>query len=185
MKRFRWPLLLLAGVVVIGASSSVVLARSNATADTTYWNNAVSASEFDSAGDWLGYGQTATWTFNDLSGLRGGLNGSAALNFAGFSKTARPGGGSGYSTQMTVVVTGVGAGTFTTTTTLNNPWRPHVAYSNDEGTGWAAYASVSLPTYMYQNAISLTVKVKSITSNTLMMFPENTGLLIGYTTIGF
>ena len=179
MKRFRWALLLLAGLVLIGAGASAVLARSSATT-TTYWNNAISASGFTSPGAWLSNGQTATWTFGDVTGLHGAVIGTVNLNFTGLSKTTQTGGGAGYSTTMKVVVTGAGTGTFTQT--LNNPWRPHVANSNaPDGTGWQAYASLNLPTNIWMGASSLTVKVTSMTSNTLMSIDQG-GLLIGYAT---
>lgn len=164
--RRLWAFVLLAGLVAIGAGSSSVLAGSGKTT-ATYWNNAITASSGGvPANSWLSYGQSATWTFNNVSELRGALSGSVALNFKGLSKSIQIGGGSGYSTSMKVVVTG--AGTTGLTTTLANPYRPHVAYSNSPGVGWDAYASLTLPTYAYQGANSLTVKVTSMTSNTLM-----------------
>jgi hypothetical protein len=180
MKHFRLSLLLLAGLVLIGAGASAVLARSNATT-ATYWNNAIYATGSTSAGAWLSYGQTATWTFKNISELHGAMTGTVNLNFTGLSKSTLTGGGSGYSTTMRVVVTGASTGTFTQT--LTNPWRPHVAYNASPGTGQQAYASLNLPTYIWKGASSLTVKVTSITSNTLMNI-EQDGLLIGYVTIG-
>jgi hypothetical protein len=179
MKRFRWALFLLAGRVLIGAGASAVLARSNATT-ATYWNNAIAASTSSSAGSWLGYGQTATWKFGDVTGLQDAMTGTVYLNFTGLSKSTLTGGGSGYSTTMKVVVTGAGTTTFTQT--LNNPWRPHVAYSASPGAGWQAYASLNLPAYIWTGASSLTVKVTSLSSNTYMSI-EHGGLLIGYTTM--
>jgi hypothetical protein len=184
MKRFRWALVLLTGMALVGAGAAAVLARSTA----TYTNHAIPASTFTSNGDngakpgqlgvwyWLSYGKTATWTF-DASEFQAALNGSVSLNFVGLSTSIHW--GSGYSTDMKVVVTGTGKGTFTQT--LANPWRPHVAYNATPGIGWQAYASLNLPRYIWAGASSLKVTVTSITSNTYMGMNQG-ALLIGYAT---
>ncbi|HLY93708.1 MAG TPA: hypothetical protein VKP14_02585 [Gaiellaceae bacterium] len=181
MRQFRWALFLLVGLVAIGVTASTVLARSHTTKASTYWNNAIPASGFGADGAWLGYGQAATFTFNDVSGLYGAMDGSVYLNFSGLSKSIRTGGGSGYTTTLRVTVTGMGTTTFTTT--LANAWKPHVAYSNSPGFGWASYASAGLPGYVWKGATSLKVTVTPVTTNTLVSF-ETGGLVIGFITVG-
>lgn len=178
MKRIRWALLLLVGLVVVGAAASSVLAGSQAKQSTTYWNHAIGATS-PSAGAWLAYNQSATWTFSNVSELQYAQTGSVYLNFAGLSKSLQIGGGAGYSTTVKVVVSG--ASTATYTVTLANPWRPHVAFNASPGVGWQAYASLNLPTYLWRNAGALTVKLTSTTTNTFMNLGEG-GVMIGYAT---
>lgn len=178
MRRFRWAFVLLVGLLVVGAASSAVLAGPQAKKATTYWNHAIESTS-PSSGAWLAYNQAATWTFSDVSELQGALSGSVALNFAGLSKSLQIGGGAGYPTTMKVVVTGVTTASFTVT--LTNPWRPHVAYNASPGVGWQAFGSLNVPNYVWRNAGTLTVKLTSITSNTLVSLGEG-GVMIGYAT---
>jgi hypothetical protein len=139
VRRFRWALLFLVGLVVIGAGASSVLAGSQKASETTYWNNAIHATTSGNAGAWIGYGQAATFTFSDVSSLYRAMDGTVFLNFSGLSKSIREGGGGGYATTVNVKITGVG--TVSLTTTLANPWRPHVAFSNNPEVGWNAYGA--------------------------------------------
>jgi hypothetical protein len=182
VRRFRWALLFLVGLVVIGAGASSVLAGSQRTSDTTYWNNAIHAASSNNAGAWLGYGQVTTFTFNDLTGLYRAMDGTVFLNFSGLSKSIREGGGGGYATTVNVKVTGVGTTSFTMT--LANPWRPHVAFSNSPEVGWNAYGAAAVPTYVWRGASSLKVTVTSVTTNTFMQLGAD-GVVIGYTTVGY
>jgi hypothetical protein len=182
LRRFRWALLFLVGLVVIGAGASSVLAGAQKTGEMTYWNNAIHATTGGTADAWLGYGQVTTFTFNDVSDLYRAMDGTVFLNFNGLSKSIRTGGGGGYATTVNVKVTGVGTTTFTTT--LANPWRPHVAFSAAEGVGWNAYGAVNLPGYVWKGASSLKVTVASVTTNTFLQLGAE-GVMIGYTTVGY
>lgn len=190
MKRLL-ALAMLVGLVVVGVTTSSVLAKSGKTT-ATYWSNAIGASSFQpgtgvgtvrpNAPDgwyWLGYEKSATWTF-DVSSMSA-LTGSPALNLKGFSTSIQASGGAGFDTTIRVVVTGVGSSTLTTT--LNNPWQPHVAYNANPPSGWEGAASVLVPTSVWKGASTLTVKVTALTSNTMMGVNEDS-LLLGYTTIG-
>ncbi len=184
MRRVRWALVLLAGVAVVGVGAAVVLARSTA----TYANHAIPASTFTSNGstvvrpgqlgvwNWLGDGKTATWTFN-VSGLQTAISDSVALNFSALSTNRYW--GAGFSNIIKVNVIGTGQGTFTTT--LVNPWRPHIAYNDTAGIGWQAYASLNVPKYVWSGASSLTVTVTPITTYSYTGV-NPAAVLIGYAT---
>lgn len=185
--RRLWALTLLIGLVAIGVGASAVFAGSTKTT-ATYWSNSVSADSFTSnvshssmAGvdmTWLGYEKTATYTFH-VAGLPA-LAGSVALNFNGYSISLQASGGAGFDTTMKVVATGIG--TATMAGTLNNPWQPHVAYNNDAPEGWAASASMLVPTGVWRGATTLTVTVMP-TSKTFMGLNVDS-LHLGYTTMG-
>jgi hypothetical protein len=182
MRRLRWPVAVLAAVAVVGAGGAAVFARSS----VTYTNHAIGATAFNANGTaiapayanlkWLNYGERATWTFSALE-LQGAVSGSAYLNFAGLS--AGPYWGSGFSSSIRVVVTGAIKGTFTTT--LANPWRPHVAFNETAGTGWNATATVGLPRAQYAGATALTVTVELLTANYHIGL-EKPSVMIGYST---
>jgi hypothetical protein len=188
--RRLWALVCLLGLVVVGLGASSVLAGSSTTA-TTYWNNTIKASAFQASVApavkpsqpggtwyWLGYGGTATWTFD--VGAIPALNGSLALNFDALSTSLYTGGGAGYDTAMKIVVTGIG--TAALSGTLNNPWQPHVAYNAHPPTGWQGMASVLVPTSVWRGAATLKVTVTTLSSNTFMGVNED-ALLIAYTAI--
>jgi len=179
MRRFRWSLAFLIGVVVIGAGASSVLAGSHAT-KATYWNNVIAPSQVPGP-DPVHYLDTATWKFTGLAPLYGAVE--VDLNFHANVQSMWDGGGSGYPVTLSVNVTGNGTSTFTVT--LANPWRPHVAFSNDaQGYGHDAFGSLKLPTSLWRYTNSLTVKVRSQSSNTITSFDGN-ALLIGYVTASF
>jgi hypothetical protein len=170
-------------VAVVGAGSAAVFARSSA----TYTNHPIAASDFHSYGTavapdyvgskWLNYGERATWTF-DVANLQAAASGSAYLNFAALS--AGPYWGAGFSSSIRVVVTGAVKGTFTST--LANPWRPHIAFNDTSGVGWAATATVVLPKAQYAGANPLTVTVELLTSGNHIGM-EKGSLAIGYATV--
>jgi hypothetical protein len=184
MRRIRWAVVLLAGMALVGLGGATVFARSTA----TYSNNAISASDFTSTGnhgapaqaDWFwlsnGAGQMATWVF-DVSELKSAINGTVYLNVAALS--ASPYWGSGYSTDLRIVVHGVGTGTLTTT--LANPWRPHVAYNNTAGVGWNATATLAVPRSVWAGASTLEVTATPITVGNHVGFNQG-ALTIGYAT---
>lgn len=190
MKRVL-ALAMLVGLAIVGVTTSAVLAKSGKTT-ATYWNNTMAASAFQpgagvgtsraNAPDgwyWLGYEKSATWTF-DVSSMSA-VTGSPALNLAGYSTSLQASGGAGFDTAIRVVVTGVGSATLTAT--LNNPWQPHVAYNADPPSGWKGSASVVIPTAVWRGASTLTVKITTLTSNSIMGVNDE-ALLLGYTTIG-
>jgi hypothetical protein len=167
----------------LGAGGATVLARSTA----TYTNHMIAATDFASNGDhaapadadcyWLrtGYGQSSTWTFGDVDALGGALKGSLWLNIAAPSTALNW--GAGYNTDLKVVVTGKTTGTFTTT--LVNPWRPHVAFNEVPGVGWEAHASLLVPNSIWIGASSLTVKVTPLTAG------NHVGTDIGMLMLGY
>lgn len=178
-------------LLVIGAGASGVLAGSSKKT-ATYWNNTVPASTFQAsvlavarpyqpAGTWhwLSYGKKATWTFD--VGAIPALNGSLALNFSALSTSIQMGGGAGFDTNMSVVVTGLG--TATLTGMLNNPWQPHVGYNDSPPTGWQGYASLVVPTGVWKGASTLVVTVTPTSTNTLMGVNKDS-LMLGYASVG-
>jgi hypothetical protein len=175
MRRFRWSLLFLLALVVVGAGASSVFAGSHAT-KATYWNNVITTS-IPSGDNPVHSGDHATWTFTSLSGLAGATE--VYLNFQATVKSLQESGGSGFATTLKVTVTGVGTSTFTVT--LANPWRPHVAFSNATDYGQEAFASLKLPTSLWRYAGSLTVTAQSL-SNTVTNFGAKS-LVIGYSTV--
>lgn len=177
----------LLGLVGIAAGTSSVLAGSSRTT-VTYWSDAIAASSFQASVNpvaktdqppgtwyWLGYGGTATWTF-DVAAIPA-LNGTVALNFAGLSTSLQPSGGAGFDTMMRINVTGVGS--TTSTATLNNPWQPHVAYNYAPPSGWQGSASVVVPDSVWRGASVLKVKVTSMTTNTYMGVNTD-ALMVGF-----
>jgi hypothetical protein len=184
VKRIRWVLLLMAGIVLVGVGGASVFARSTA----TYSTNAIAASSFVSTGDhnapalgswyWVAYGtsQSAQWTF-PVPELQTAIGGTVYLNFSALS--AAPYWGSGYASKIKVVVAGNSTASFTTT--LANPWRPHVASTNTPGIGWNATATVALPTYLYTGRSTLTVTATSLAAGNHVGFNQE-ALMIGYAT---
>ncbi len=180
MRRFRWSLLFLAVVVVIGASASVVLAGAHTSKATmaTYWNNVVQPSTSSGTSP-VHYLDTALWKFDVPGDMYAATE--ADLNFHANVQSIQDGGGSGFGATLSVTVKGNSTATYTVT--LTNPWRPHVAYSNDPSYGQDAFASLKIPTYIWKGASSLTITAKSMSSNTIVGF-DDSGLLIGYVTLG-
>jgi hypothetical protein len=120
MTRFRWaPALLVAGVIV-GLGAAAVFAVSK---PATCTNHAITASAFRSSGDhaakpgqvgswdWLGYRQSAAWTF-DATQLAIAINKAVTLNITALSTNTQL--GSGYSTNLNVTIAGTGSDSFTT-----------------------------------------------------------------------
>ncbi len=185
MRRFRLLLALLVGGAVVGTGAAVVLASSS---HATYTNHAVAATAYTANGDhaakpgqvgtweWLGYGQVANWRF-DATALADAVNRSVTLNIIGLSTSAQL--GSGYSTRLNVVVSGVG--TARLKATLTNPWKPHIARNATPGIGWQAYASVDVPRYVYAGAHVLRVRVVPATSGNLVGLNQS-AILVGYCT---
>lgn len=183
MRRFRWSLLFLIGIVVIGAGASSVLAGQSTKAKTatTYWNNVVvPTGQIPAAGTPTHYLDTTVFQFANVPYELYGAT-EVDLNFHGHVHSIQDGGGSGYATTLNVTVKGVATGTFTLA--LVNPWRPHVAFSNDPDYGQDAYGALKLPASIWKGANSLTVTVRSMTTNTVTYFQDNP-LLIGYVTLG-
>ena len=178
MKRVRWAFLVLAGLVAVGISASAVLAGSSKTT-ATYVSDAITASAHANDGVPLVYGGTATFTFN-VADLGSAVTGSVFLNFRGDSRSFGLNGGSGFPATVKVAVTGVGTGTYTTT--LTNPWRPHV-YGTIADFGHDVYGTLNLPTYVWRGAATLTVSVTSVTTKTYLTL-QSDGVVIGYTEIG-
>lgn len=189
--RRLWALVCLLVLAAVAASASSVLAGSGKTT-STYWNNTIPAASFDASVApvarpdqpegtwyWLGYNGSATWRF-DVAAIPA-LNGSLALNFAALSTSIQAGGGAGYDTSMRITVTGIG--TTTLAATLNNPWQPHVAFNNAPPDGWAATASVLVPTSIWRGASVLTVTARPTTTNTYMGVNLDS-LKVGYTSVG-
>ena len=176
-------------LLLIGAGASGVLAGSSKKT-ATYWNNTVAASTFQASvlaiakpnqpvgnWHWLSYGKSATWTF-DVASIPA-LNGSLALNFNALSTSIQLGGGAGYDTGMSVVVTG--RGTATLVGTLNNPWQPHVAYNDFAPTGWQVREPI-VPTAVWKGATTLVVTVTPTTTSTIMGVNKDS-VMIGYTSV--
>lgn len=178
MKRFRWSLLFLLGVIALGAGASSVLAGGHAI-KTTYWNNVLVPSTVPGPAP-VHYLDTATWKFTNASELYGAVE--VDLNFHANVQSIYDGGGSGYASTLSVTVTGAGTSSFTVA--LANPWRPHVAYSSASSYGQDAFASLKLPTTVWRGASSLTVKVKSLSGNTITYF-NGDALVIGYVTASY
>jgi hypothetical protein len=182
MRRFRWSLLFLIGVIVIGAGASSVLAGQATKAKTaaTYWNNVIEPTTAPSPSDPVPYLDTAQFQFGSLPyDLYGATE--VDLNFHGHVHSIQTDGGSGFATTLSVTVKGVSTGTFIVT--LANSWRPHVAFNNNPEFGQDAYGALKLPTSIWKGAKSLTVTVKSMTTNAVTYFTDNP-LLIGYVTLG-
>ena len=183
-KRTRWCLVAVIGVGLLAAGGASVYAS----LAPGYANNAIAPSSFASSGNhnapamadwyWIGYGsgQYASWTI-PTSELQTALGGTVYLNFSALS--AAPYWGSGYATGIRVVVTGMT--TISVTTTLANPYRPHVAYTNAPGVGWNATATVAVPGDVYAGAGTLKVTVTSLTAGNHAGFNQN-ALTIGYAT---
>jgi len=163
--------------VVIGATSSAVLAGSSKTT-ATYVSDAITATAHQNDGTLLGYGAAASFSFN-VAELSGAVTGSVFVNLKGDSQSFGMNGGSGFPTTVKVVVTGVGTTTFTTT--LANPWRPHV-YGSMVDVGHGVYGTLNLPTSVWRGAGMLTVTVTSVSTNTYLTLPAD-GVVIGYTTL--
>lgn len=183
MTRLRWSLILLAAAaLVMGVGSASVLARSSA----TYTNRVLSGTMISSGNHnapaetghwWVGYGHSATWTFSNVSALGNALGGSVYLNVDALS--AGPHWGAGFASTIRVDVTGAVAGTFTTT--LANPWKPHVAYNETPGVGWVATGSLQLPRRYVAGAGTLTVQISLPASGNHVGFTADS-LTIGYAT---
>jgi len=165
------------GLVVIGASASAVLAGSSRTR-ATYVSDAITAAVHENDGTLLGYGAAASFAF-DAGDLAGAMTGSVFLNLKGDSQSFGMNGGSGFPTTVKVVATGIGTSTYTTT--LANPWRPHV-YGSMVDLGHGVFGTLNLPTSVWRGAGTLKVTVTSVSTNTYLTLPAD-GVVIGYTEI--
>jgi hypothetical protein len=181
-RRIRWAVALAIGVGVLAATGATVLARSSA----TYTNHVIQPATFFSTGNhaapaqdsysWLGYGKTATWTF-DASQLTQAMKGEVYLNITALSAGANW--GAGFGTDVNVVVKGVGSATLTSH--LTNPWRPHMAYNAEAGVGWTSYATILVPNSVWVGAGSLTVSLTPLASGNHVGVDEGS-MLIGFGT---
>ena len=184
MRRFRLALALIVGGTVVGLGAATVVAGSK---PATYTNHAITASAYTANGDhaakpgqvgtweWLNYPQSATWGF-DATQLATAGNKSVTLNIAAPSTNAQL--GSGYSTNLKVVVSGTTTARYTVK--LVNPWKPHIARNATPGIGWQAYASVNVPKNVYQ-AHTLHITVTPTTTSNLVGLNQG-AILIGYAT---
>jgi len=175
--------MLLGAMGIVGISGAAVFASSSASYTNHVLSGVVTSSGTHSAPAqtdhwWVNYGQSATWTFN-VSALTKAIGGTVYLNLNALS--AGQHWGAGFSSTIRVDVTGAVKGTYTTT--LANPWKPHIAF-NDPSTpdaGWNATASVALPKKIYTGANTLTVKVELPAGDHHIGFTADS-LLIGYCT---
>ena len=173
MRSGRMKVLLLIGIVVLAALAVTAVAWGRA--EVAGQSNFQSNGALISGWHWLrSSGNTATWTFNTAS-FRNAKN--VYINFNPLV-TNGVNGGSGYSSNATLTVTGNGTKTFSVP--LTNPFRP-TDPQNSSGIGYQAYghSSSSIPVKL-RDTSTLTVTAKYPFSGGCHVAVNRDCMVIGY-----